>query len=205
MPRPRTDIEPRIVRAARKRFLSEGVDGASLRQIARDAKTSIGMIYYYFPSKDDLFFAVVEETYAKLLADLEQAMDRELPVQERIRRMSTRISQVSETELEVVRLIVREAISSSVRLDRLVERFKRGHLAMVLATVADGVGRGEIEGRHHPAVLMMATFALAGAPHLVRNVVGPRMPFADLPEGEALARQLVEILFHGIGKKGDAT
>ena len=61
MARPRSDIEPRIVHAARRRFLKEGVDGASLRTIARDAKTSIGMVYYYFPTKDDLFFAVVEE------------------------------------------------------------------------------------------------------------------------------------------------
>ena len=35
MARPRTDIQPRIVRAARARFLAEGVDGASLRAIAR--------------------------------------------------------------------------------------------------------------------------------------------------------------------------
>ena len=36
MVRPRTDIRPRIVAAARTRFLSEGVDGASLRAIARE-------------------------------------------------------------------------------------------------------------------------------------------------------------------------
>jgi hypothetical protein len=35
---PRTDIQPRIVRAARARFLAEGVDGASLRTIAADEK-----------------------------------------------------------------------------------------------------------------------------------------------------------------------
>ena len=60
--------------AARERFLTEGVDGASLREIARDAGTSIGMVYYYFPTKDELFLAVVEEVYAKLLADLASAL-----------------------------------------------------------------------------------------------------------------------------------
>ena len=76
MARPRGNIDQRIVRAARVLFLRDGVDGASLRDIARRARTSIGMIYYYFPIKDDLFLAVVEEVYAKLLGDLGVALAR---------------------------------------------------------------------------------------------------------------------------------
>jgi AcrR family transcriptional regulator len=45
MARPASDIAPRIVHAARERFLFEGVDGASLRNIAKDAGTNIGMVY----------------------------------------------------------------------------------------------------------------------------------------------------------------
>jgi AcrR family transcriptional regulator len=44
MARPASDIQKRIFVAARARFLSEGVDGASLRQIAKDAGTNIGMV-----------------------------------------------------------------------------------------------------------------------------------------------------------------
>jgi AcrR family transcriptional regulator len=205
MARPRTDIQPRIIQAARLRFLAEGVDGASLRRIARDAKTSIGMIYYYFPTKDELFFGVVEDVYAALLADLERVVGIDAPVAERIRRMSIRMSELSDTEIEVVRLVVREAIASSARLDRLVERFRHGHLALVLRAVGEGIGRGEIDDRFHPVVLMMSTFALGALPHLVRRVVGERMPFVDVPRGEPLANQLVEILFSGIGPKKAAS
>jgi AcrR family transcriptional regulator len=201
MPRPRSDIAPRIIEAARRRFLAEGVDGASLRQIARDAKTSIGMIYYYFPTKDELFFGVVEDVYGALLADLEQVVGTEAPVAERIRQMSLRISRLTDTEIDVVRLVVREAISSSSRLDRLVERFRRGHLALVLRTLGEGIQRGEVDASHHPALLMMCTFALGALPHLVRRVIGDRMPFSEVPQGEPLANELVEILFSGIGPK----
>ena len=74
MARPRSDISERIRDAACERFLADGVDGASLRAIATKAKTSIGMVYYYYPSKEELFFAVVEETYSKLVADLGRAL-----------------------------------------------------------------------------------------------------------------------------------
>ena len=89
-------IGTRIVHAARRRFLLEGVDGASLRAIARDAKTSIGMIYYYYPAKDDLFLAVVEEIYLALLKDLESRLDRSRPVAERIRLLYERLGALSD-------------------------------------------------------------------------------------------------------------
>src|SRR5215204_2806001 len=105
MPRPRSDIAPRILHAARARFLSDGVDGASLRGIASDARTSIGMVYYYFASKDELFFAVVEALYEKLLKDIEAAIAPDVPVPERIERLYLRVARLSDEELLVMRLI----------------------------------------------------------------------------------------------------
>ena len=67
MARPGSDLRSRVVPAARARFLAQGVDGASLRSIADDAGTSIGMVYYYFKTKDDLFLAVVEDVYGELM------------------------------------------------------------------------------------------------------------------------------------------
>ena len=135
MPRPRSDIEPRIVHAARERFLKEGVDGASLRMIARDAGTSIGMIYYYFPTKDELFLAVVEEVYAALIESLEAALRPDVPVPDRIERMYARFASMSSEEFEVLLLVVREALISSTRLGRLLERTQLRHVTMIIKTL----------------------------------------------------------------------
>jgi AcrR family transcriptional regulator len=198
MPRPKSDIEPRIVHAARERFLAEGVEGSSLRSIAKLAKTSIGMIYYYFPTKDDLFLAVVEEVYTGFLDDLAAALTPDVPVEQRLRRVSERIGRASDLERDVIKLVLREALMSSSRLDRLLDLFRRGHLALVLAALADGVADGDIHGAHPPAVLLMSTFSLTVIPQLVRRFVGDRPPFAGAPEGEQLAAELVGILFRGI-------
>src|SRR5688500_17270312 len=123
MPRPKSDIGSRIIDAARRRFLLEGVDGASLRAIAKDAGTSIGMIYYYHPTKDDLFMAVVDQVYGGLLEDLSRALAPDAPVEERLSRMYLRFARMSEDELTTVRMIVREALLASPRLDRVIERF----------------------------------------------------------------------------------
>jgi len=187
------------MRAARRRFLEEGVDGASLRKIASDARTSIGMVYYYFPTKDDLFFGVVEEVYGKLLADMTQALAPDVPVKERIRRLYTRVGALSDDELATVRLIAREVLVSSSRLERLLGRFQRGHLPLVFATLAEGVGDGSIRGDLPPPLLFLCTLAIGAFPQLLLRVVGPRLPVGALPDRAALADQLVGVLFGGVG------
>lgn len=201
MARPRTDIAPRILRAARKRFLAEGVDGASLRTIARDAKTSVGMIYYYFPAKDDLFLAVVEERYANLLRELEQLLRAEGTTRSRLRSVFARLGALSPEELDVVRLIVREALVSSTRLDRLLERFSRGHLPLLLAAVTEGVQRGELVDDLPAPLLMIAVLGAGVLPQIFRRVAGERSPlFATLPSGEKLADLMLDVIYDGVGK-----
>jgi AcrR family transcriptional regulator len=201
MGRPRSDIAPRIVHAARARFLYEGVDGTSLRDIAKDARTSIGMVYYYYATKDELFLAVIEEIYAKLLEDLALALAPDVPVRDRLRRVFTRIGGASDEELQVIRLVVREALVSSERLGVVLERFRRGHLPMLLAALADGVARGEVEGEHPLPLLMMCSFAIGLAPQMIKRVAGATAPFDLLPKGPRLADTLVDILFSGIGPR----
>jgi TetR/AcrR family transcriptional regulator len=199
MPRPRSDIRQRIIRSARKRFLDAGVDGASLRTIARGARTSIGMVYYYFPTKDELFLAVVEAVYAGLLADLEVALDAAQPPRDRIRRLYTRIGAVSQEELDTIRLIAREALSSAPRLAQIIARFQRGHMPLVLRALGDGMADGAIDVNLHPALVFFATLGLGLLPQLLPRVIGPRLPFAALPAGEQLSAALTDVLFVGIG------
>jgi AcrR family transcriptional regulator len=201
MARPRTDIGPRILVAARKYFRRSGVDGSSLRAIAREAGTSIGMVYYYYPTKDDLFFAVVEEIYQRILSDLERLLTPETPVAIRLERVFERIASVSDDEVEILRLVAQEGLLQSARFKRLVDRFLRGHVPMVLSTLLDGVSEGSLDGRRHPIVLMLATFGLAGPPQLIRRALGDRVPLPNAPSGKELARELVDVLLNGIAKR----
>jgi AcrR family transcriptional regulator len=199
MARPRSDIQPRIVRAARARFLESGVDGASLRTIAADAGTNVGMVFYYFPTKDDLFLAVIEEVYAKLLDDLRVALAGDDPVRARLERVFARIGRASDDELTVIRLVVREVLLSSERFGRVFARMQVGHVGMILSTLAEGVERGEIDARLPPPLLLLSSLGLGALPQFVRRAAGDRAPFATLPDPEALAHASGELLFRAIG------
>ncbi len=198
MARPRSDVPERIVHAARVRFLTDGVNGASLRRIARDAGTNIGMIYYYYPTKEDLFLAVVEEIYGRFIAQLSQAVAEGSGIEDRVRRLYARFGKMSEDELMVIRLVIREMLVSSERRERVLMLFARGHIPLLFGAVRDGIAAGELDPEVPPGVMVLSTFALGMFPQLIRRLVGARLPTGvDLPDPDELAAELARILLHG--------
>jgi AcrR family transcriptional regulator len=203
MARPPSDIAPRIIHAARERFLFEGVDGASLRNIAKDAGTNIGMVYYYFKTKDDLFLAVLEEFYGRLLEDMRGIMAEPLPPEERIARLYQRIAAMSDDEFKTVRLIMREALVSSARLGRLAQRFLDGHIPLILQLLQDGAAQSRLRSDIHPVALLGAMFSLGLMPQIARRqLASTGLSFVSLlPPGAAVASTMYDVLLHGIAKR----
>jgi AcrR family transcriptional regulator len=201
MARPRSDIRTRVLHKARARFLLEGVDGASLRRIAEDAGTSIGMVYYYFPTKDDLFLGVVEEVYQVVLTDLLAALEPTRPVAERIKALYARVGKLSEDERMIVRLVLREALISSARLDRIVERFQRGHLPLILRLIADGLADGTFDASIPPMFLAIAMMALGGPGQLILRAIEGYSPFPPPADGVSQPERMLGILLKGVGGK----
>jgi AcrR family transcriptional regulator len=56
----------RILAAALAEFSRYGLGGARVDRIASRARANKRMLYYYFGSKDDLFLAVLEASYAQI-------------------------------------------------------------------------------------------------------------------------------------------
>jgi AcrR family transcriptional regulator len=160
------------------------------------------MIYYYFPSKDELFFAVVEELYEKLLQDIEAAIAPDVPVRDRVQRLYTRVARLSDEELLVLRLVAREMLTSGARFVRFRERFKAGHIPLIARLVADGYAGGAFNPQLHPMVAMLSVAGMGILPQLMRRALDGVLPFPGAPAGEELSRLLVGVLFSGTGPEG---
>src|SRR2546426_10976450 len=65
----------RIQEAARTVFAERGYAGASIELIARAAQLSVGAIYLYFRSKEDLYVSLIED--ALTVFDVEMGQVRE--------------------------------------------------------------------------------------------------------------------------------
>lgn len=199
MARPKSDIDTRVRHAARRRFLEDGVDGASLREIARDAGTSVGMVTYYFPTKDELVAAVVEEVYAGLLNDFTTAFAPDADFETQVARLHRRIAALNDDEFLVLRLILRELLVSSPRTPALLARFSRGHIPILLDSVAGAYARAELRHSLHPAAVVLSLMATALGVQIAARLIATAgaLPFAAL-DPAVLADAVRDALFHGI-------
>jgi AcrR family transcriptional regulator len=122
--RDRESVRRAILDAARDLFVAEGYQNVSIRKIAERIEYSPAAIYSYFPSKDDIFFALAEEGF-RLLSDPEQSGSLDAPEThdplDRIRTIFWRLYEFSRDHPEHFALMF---VDRSVpRITREYERF----------------------------------------------------------------------------------
>jgi len=136
----------RIQEAARTVFTERGYAGASIELIARAAQLSVGAIYLYFRSKEDLYVSLIEDTLT--VFDVEMAQLREqTEVSNRLRETWSILVRWAEKDPEgprILRLLAQPAIRPQLS-DEVVAAVSAGisrvqdHLG---ACVADGIHAG---------------------------------------------------------------
>lgn len=155
MARPSSDIRDRILEAAREQFARNGVEGASMRQIAKEAGTGVAMVSYHFESKDGLFRAAVGSVYDAFLGDLQALAESEPAPLPRLHLLLGRMSRINDHERRMIMTIVREATVQSERLLWVMGRFVQGHGALLMAAMQEAMDAGEIRPVPMPLILPM--------------------------------------------------
>ncbi|MDD3206480.1 MAG: TetR/AcrR family transcriptional regulator [Lachnospiraceae bacterium] len=72
MSKPDTTIDPRILDSAKKEFLENGFEKASLQTICKNAEVTTGALYKRYKGKEALFCSVVEPTIEGIYAMIRQ-------------------------------------------------------------------------------------------------------------------------------------
>lgn len=77
----------RILAGASEIFVAEGYEGASMSQIAATANVSKGTLYNYFPSKQALFSAFVQERCTQFMQEVFGALQDDAPIGPELKRV----------------------------------------------------------------------------------------------------------------------
>jgi AcrR family transcriptional regulator len=164
--RDREAVSRAILDAARDLFVDEGFQNVSIRKIAERIEYSPAAIYGYFPSKDDIFFALAEEGFrllgnpASLRDDPQLAGASRL---ERIRAIFWRLYEFSREQPQYFALMFVDRYVP--RISREYERFAfaremKAHIVQELQACIDA---GELPTTLDPVVAMRAlTVGLLG-------------------------------------------
>lgn len=167
MGRPPSDIQERLLASALRRFADRGVDGASLRTIASDAGTSVGMIAYHFGSKEGLFDALVSRHYAPMVERIRTVAETEEEPVDRLFAVLEAFGAAVAEHPDVASLLFREATGRSERIQRLMPLFLEGHMAILLQTIVDAQASGRMR-----ELSLQPLLAVLLSPYLLPRLLG---------------------------------
>jgi TetR/AcrR family transcriptional regulator, mexJK operon transcriptional repressor len=141
---PSTAKRAAIVSAARDQFLAHGYGATAMSAIAAKVGGSKTTLWTYFPSKQELFAAVVDDAVERFGAALDVPLEPELPVEDALRRFAEgMMSIVGAPEiLELHRIVMGEAGRfpelGTLYFERGPKRGKAKLAAYLTAAMADG-------------------------------------------------------------------
>jgi hypothetical protein len=104
--------------------------------------------------------------------------------------------------LNVLRLIIREALGSVNRLRKIMRRFMKGHIPLLIETLKDGVRQGAFDSRVPMPLLLLVVFGIGALPQMIRRASALWPFLSSLPEPEKLATISVQLLSRAVGPIG---
>lgn len=137
-----------ILDAALTVFSRDGFSGARLDEIAELAGCTKGTIYVYFPSKDELFKAVVRKLITPTFRQVDAVLkDSSIPVVTRLKmfiRGGYMAIVTNPTGMGLLRLLVADGPKFPDLVDYYHDQIPRVGHEMIKATIQEGIDNGEL-------------------------------------------------------------
>jgi AcrR family transcriptional regulator len=174
--RDREAVRRAILDAARDLFVREGFEQVSMRKIAELVEYSPAAIYGYFPSKDDIFFALADEGFRLLHGDRlhDDALEAMAPI-ERVKAIFWRLYVFSCEHPQYFALMFLDR--AVPRISQEYERFRFAHemKQSLMAHVAAAIRSGDLPAGLAPeAVVRIVSCALIGVASMrLSDRIGP--------------------------------
>jgi AcrR family transcriptional regulator len=135
----------RILDAALKVFSRKGYRGSSVDDIAGQSGTSKGGVYFHFPGKQAIFFALMDRAAEQLLARVEDAIAREA---EPVARAEAALHCVLRTfgrHRGLARLFLIEAYGAGREFHTRIIEIHEAFITVITRHLDDAVASGAIE------------------------------------------------------------
>ena len=191
--RPPLEVKERIRQAALRLFAELGFHAVSVRDICRDAETTLPMVYYYYGNKRGLHDTLLEETIERRIRALQTARLHQGDVIERLRRIIEAWASPDEANVspEIQMFYVRELTGLGAELKaKSLGRMDRELRDALEAIVQDGIDAGLFR----PVNVSMVVVAMIGIINSFRRrmVLGSTVTLDDAME------QVTDTLLKGV-------
>lgn len=158
------DVDTRadVLAAARKVFALRGFSGTSVREVAEAARVNKAMIYYYFKDKEDLYRAVLSDSFAAMKDIWEHDVFKgNAPARLKIQKYIEGFISFQHKNEDLRKILAMEFSTAGAKSDNLkwiAKRYFAKNHAFLIKILEAGMQSGELK-RVNP---LMAVVALIG-------------------------------------------
>jgi AcrR family transcriptional regulator len=191
--RDREAVSRAILDAARDLFVAEGYNNVSIRKIAERIEYSPAAIYGYFPSKDDIFFALAEEGFRILFCSAARPPASGDPL-ESIRQALMRVYEFSKSHPEYFALMFLDRSVPRISKDWSRFGFVRDMRLQLDALIQTAIDAGQFPRDSRADVLFRIMLAAVHGAAVMR--LCDRL--APGEDGDAIARDALEAVLAGL-------
>jgi AcrR family transcriptional regulator len=186
-------VHESILAAARDLFVAEGYAHVSIRRIAERIEYSPAAIYSYFPSKDDIFFALAAEGFERLDAAIGAVATHADPLED-LRSGWWAFYQFSKDQPEFFHLMFVDrsvpAITEQWQGFDLLQQM----MTKVAARIQRAIDAGLLPANLNPQVALHVLWAALTGP----AVLGCTCRLAPGEDADALARDVLDTTIAGL-------
>ncbi|MBN1887506.1 MAG: TetR/AcrR family transcriptional regulator [Thermoflexales bacterium] len=197
MPPEDKDRRQQILDAAQQVFAKKGFHGASIKDLAKAAGISPGLLYWYFKDKTDLFTSLLSERITEGFGSLAEEVPFDLPPKEFLPRFGRFYVGLFERPMNAA--LFKVSIANAQSFPAAVRQVQAQLIGRVLGTLQAYFQHQIDAGRMRPCNTEMATRVFMGsivAYLLLRHVLGTEQGRA-LPL-ETFVDGVVDVVLHGI-------
>ncbi|PKO19038.1 MAG: hypothetical protein CVU39_00370 [Chloroflexi bacterium HGW-Chloroflexi-10] len=161
MPKPDVSVERKaqILAAASRIFLKKGFETARMEEIAEEAGLSIGGLYWYFKSKEEVIFSLMDDLINSDLNEQRALLEAPGSVMERLKQYV----RSSVPSAQTLSPLFSDFYALGGRDPRVQVRFQtyfHAYRQIIAALLAQGIARGEFRtfDVNHGAILFAALY-----------------------------------------------
>jgi TetR/AcrR family fatty acid metabolism transcriptional regulator len=134
----------RILEAARQAFASSGYHRTLVDDVAREAGVSKGAVYVHFPSKEDLFLALLDDAAGTLAERVTSAIGAAQGARGRVGAALRAALGAFEENEALTRLLLLESVGLSPEVERRRWELRCALAALVQGYLDEAVSEGDI-------------------------------------------------------------
>jgi len=191
------DRRQQILDAAQKVFAQKGFEGASIKDLAKAAKISPGLLYWYFKDKSDLFASLVSERIKMAFGLLPENVSFDLPPEEFLPQFGR--FYITMFELPMNNALFKVMIANVSSFPPAVREARSNVIHQVLDTL-QGYFQAQVElGRMRPCDTEMAARTFMGS--LVAYLLLKHILQDQRAEGltvDQIVDGIADVVLHGI-------